>query len=52
MCQDSDPCAEIELNYLVPNFNAHPCVITPTCAILNKTKAAIWGVLNAHIPMP
>ena len=48
MCQDSDPCAEIELNHLVPNFNAHPCAMTPICAIQNKTKAAIWSILNAH----
>ena len=48
ICQDSNPCTEIELNNLVPNFNAHPCLMTTICAILNKTKAAIWGVLNAH----
>ena len=46
-CQDSDPCAEIELNHVIPNLNAHPCEVTPICAILNKTKTAIWGVLNA-----
>ena len=48
MCQDSDSCAEIVINPFVPNFNAHPCAMTPIGAILNKTKAAIWGVLNAH----
>ena len=35
-CQDSDPCAEIELNHLVPNFNAHPFAMTPIWAILNE----------------
>ena len=48
MCQDSDPCAEIELNYLVPNFNGHSCAMTPIGAILNKIKMVIWSVLNAH----
>ena len=48
MCQEFSPCAEIELNHLVPNSNAHSCAMTPIYAILNKTKTAIRGVLNQH----
>ena len=34
----TDTCAEIELNNLVLKNNAHPCAMTPVCAILSKTK--------------
>ena len=48
MCEVIDVCAEIELNNLVLQNSAHPCAATPIRAILNKTKAAMWGALNAH----
>ena len=38
MCEVTDTCAEIELNNLVLKNNAHPCAMTPVCAILSKTK--------------
>ena len=43
MCGDSDTCAESELNNLVLHNNAHPCAMTPICAILTKTKGACVG---------
>ena len=38
MYEVTDTCAEIELNNLVLKNNAHPCAMTPVCAILSKTK--------------
>ena len=38
MCEVTDTCAEIELYNLVLKNNAHPCAMTPVCAILSKTK--------------
>ena len=38
MCEVTDTYAEVELNNLVLKNNAHPCAMTPVCAILSKTK--------------
>ena len=46
MCEVTDTCAEIELNNLVLKNNAHPCAMTPVCAILSKTKRRYGGVTN------
>ena len=40
--------AEIELNNLVLKNNAHPCAMTPVCAILSKTKRR-YGVEMNHL---
>ena len=45
MCEVTDTCAEIELNNLVLKNNAHPCAMTPFCAILSKTKRR-YGVFR------
>ena len=45
MCEVTDTCAEIELNNLVLKNNAHPCAMTPVCAILSKTKRR-YGVFR------
>ena len=43
MCEVTDTCAEIELNNLVLKNNAHPCAMTPVCAILSETKRRFWS---------
>ena len=48
MWDDSDPCAENELNYLISYSGAYPCAITPICAILNKPNTHDTGIVNAH----
>ena len=50
MCEVTDTCAEIELNNLVLKNNAHPCAMTPVCAILSKTKRR-YGVFRTHTPV-
>ena len=49
MCDDSDPCSENELNYLISHSGAYPCAITPICAILNKLNNHDTGIMNAHL---
>ena len=36
MCDDADPCGEIELNYSIPHHGAHPRAINPLCLIPNN----------------
>ena len=48
MCEVVDTCAEIESNNLVRQYNAHARATTPIRAILNKTKASMWGDSDAH----
>ena len=51
MCQDADPCAKVVLNNLVLSYMlVHTPVrlMTPIRAVLNKTTAAVWGILNAN----
>ena len=48
MRYDSDPWAENELNDLISHSGAHPCAITPICAILNKSNTHDTGIVNAH----
>ena len=50
MCEVTDTCAEIELNNLVLKNIAHPCAMTPVCAILSKTKRR-YGVFRTHTPV-
>ena len=45
MCEVTDTCAEIELSNSVLKNNAHPCAMTPVCAILGKTKRR-YGVFR------
>ena len=40
MCDDSDPCAENELNDLISHSGVYPCAITPICAIEAKLLPA------------
>ena len=48
MCDDSGPCAEKELNYLISRSDAHPCAVTSTCATLNKSHTLPCCDVNAH----
>ena len=50
-CQDSDPCAIIELNHLVLTFFPHPCVKTPICANTPiRAKTPILTVISRLFP--
>ena len=48
MCEVTDTCADIELNNLVLKNNAHPCEMTPVCAILSKKKRR-YGVFRTRM---
>ena len=48
MCDNSDPCAENELNDLISHSGAYLCAITPIWAILNKSNTHDTGIVNAH----
>ena len=45
---DSDLCAENELNDSISHSGAYPCAITPMYAILNKSNTLDTGIVNAH----
>ena len=42
LCDRSDPCAEIDFLGGFCVSSAHPCAITPTCAILTKSQRRHW----------
>ena len=48
MCDDSGPCAENELNYMISRSDAYPWAVTPTCATLNKSHTLPCCDVNAH----
>ena len=41
MCGDPDICEDIELNNLVVQIEAHPCAMTATCAVQNKSYGVV-----------